>query len=91
MESSPFTAVGGEYLWLLRYPLLLWGAFCLMMAASNASRALFLWRHRNMQITDKLIAEALASTKPPRFGLRAAFWVAAAALCIAGAFVAVPT
>lgn len=90
MESSAFTAVGGEYLWLLRYPLLLWGAFCLMMAATNGSRALFLWRNRNVPVVDRLIAEALASAKPPRYALRAAFWTAAAAQCIAAAFIAVP-
>lgn len=82
------TAVAGEYLWAMRFPLLAVAAFCLLKAGLNAHRAFFLWRHKDVRL-DPVIEEAMKDVKTPRYGLMALGWLLCTCMFIYGAFAAI--
>ncbi len=79
------TAVAGEYLWAIRYALLLIAAYCLLKAGANAYSAFFLWRHRDVRLSAE-IEEAMKDVKPPRYWLYASAWLVCAGMFVCGAF-----
>ncbi|MFH0134824.1 hypothetical protein ACGLHS_31740 [Variovorax sp. VaC1] len=79
------TAVAGEYLWAMRYALLLIAAYCLLKAGTNAYLAVFLWRNRNIRMSAE-IEEVMKDVKPPRYSLMAVCWLVCAGLFLSGAF-----
>lgn len=80
--------IGGEYLWGLRYALLLIAAYCLLRAGFNLHRAVVLWRTRNVRLPRDLV-EAMRDVKTPRYKLMAAAWLLSGAVFVTGAFVSV--
>lgn len=89
MPETSFVAAGAEYLWQLRYALLLAVAFCLLMVMKYGYRAYFLWKHRDAKFLDPVIAEAMKGGRRPRYTLLAIGWLVAAALLVCAAFVAI--
>ena len=61
-------------LWWLPYALLFFAAGCFVAGLGQARRAVWLWQHRDVPISDPVIAKAVASVKPPPYALYAAGW-----------------
>lgn len=80
---TPVVSVLSESLWFelgVRVLVVSVACYALGMGADAAYKGLWLWRHRNMPISNPAIARALERSKPPRYGLHALGWLASTGL-----------
>lgn len=66
-----------SYRWWFPFVALLLAAGCITAGLSYAYRVLWLWRNRNMPISDPALAKALEGVDPPPYAMYATFWLAA--------------